>query len=306
MARRALHFRFRIIAEFVLVLAACVLAASAAPLRVVASTNDLAAVAREVGGDQISIEILCRPDQDPHSFEILPRQVMLVQRANVYLKIGVGLDSWADDLVRSAGNSRLIVVDCSEGVEIIRRASEGDKGEANVHPAGNPHYGLGPENLFRIAENIRRALVLADTGRKDLFTTGYTAFTMRLDSSLAKWRKTLAPCRGTGIVSTHAEWDYFARDFGLRITGIVSPIPDAEPTPAHLAHLEGAIRAAGACVFLKEPFASDRIPHVLARDTGIPIITVPPSVGAMPQSTDVWSHFDFLVGELAAHCRGAR
>jgi zinc/manganese transport system substrate-binding protein len=276
----------------------------AATLRVVASTGDLAAVAREVGGDQISIEFICRPDQDPHSFEILPRQVLLVQQADVYLKVGVGLDLWTNDLIRSAGNAQLIVADCSEGIEIIEHAAANNEGESHVHPAGNPHYNLGPENLRRVAQTIRDALMRADSGRTELFLSGYSAFIARLDSSLAAWRETLVPCRETGIVSTHAEWDYFARDFGLKITGIVSPVPDAEPTPAHLAQLEQAIRATGRCVFLKEPFASDRIPQVLARDTGIPVITVPPAVGAMLPSTDVWSHFGFIVRELAAHCGG--
>ena len=278
----------------------------AEPLRVVASTSDLAAVAREIAGPAVQIDVICRPDQDPHSFDILPRQVVLVQRADVYLKVGVALDPWADDLIRSADNPRLGVVDCSREIEIIGGAPGEDEAEEHTHPAGNPHYWLGPANLPQIARNIRDGLLRADPAASERWTASYEAFAARADSALQNWREILAPCRGTGIVTTHASWDYFARDFGLRVAGVVSHVPDAEPSPAHLARLEEIIRAGGARVFLKEPFTSGRVAQVLARDTGIQVMAAPPSVGALPQCTDVWSHFDYLARELAAHCRGSR
>jgi len=277
----------------------------AEPLRVVASTSDLAAVARELVEPSVRMDVICRPDQDPHSFDILPRQVMLVKQADVYLKVGVALDPWADDLIRAAENPRLVVVDCSRNIEIIGATAE-DEAEEHTHPAGNPHYWLGPANLARMAENIRDGLLRADSAEADGLTASYETFAARADSALAHWRETLAPCRGVGIVTAHAGWDYFARDFGLRVAGVVSHVPDAEPSPAHLAQLEEIIRAGGAGVFLREPFTSDRIPRVLARDTGIQVMTAPPSVGAIPQSTDVWSHFDYLARELAARCGGSR
>ena len=274
----------------------------AEPLRIVASTSDLAAVAREMVGPSVQVDVICRPDQDPHSFDILPRQVMLVKQADVYLKVGVALDPWADDLIRAAENPRLVVIDCSHGIEIIRDAPGADETGEHTHPAGNPHYWLGPANLARIAGNIRDGLLLADPAASAQLTESCETLAARADSALARWREILAPCRGSGIVTAHASWDYFARDFGLRVAGVVSRVPDAEPSPAHLARLEEIIRGGGAGVFLKEPFTSDRIPWVLARDTGIQVMAAPSSVGAMPQSTDVWSHFEYLARELAARC----
>jgi ABC-type Zn uptake system ZnuABC Zn-binding protein ZnuA len=290
-----------------LILSGCLLAASvtAAPLHIVASINDLAAVAREIAGPSARIDIICRPDQDPHSVDVPPRDLGLVRQADVYFKVGVALDPWADDLIRAAHNPRLVVVDCSRGIEILGVSGE-DEAEKRTHPEGNPHYWLGPSNLVRIAANIRDGLMRADSMAAPQVAKSFELFAARADSAFAHWREMLAPCRGTGIVTEHPAWDYFARDFGLRVAGVVSAVPDAEPTPAHLARLEEIIRAGGARVFLKEPFASERIPQVLARDTGIQVMTAPPSVGAIPESRDLWSHFDYLVRELAARCGSSR
>jgi zinc transport system substrate-binding protein len=296
--------------RLILILLWCLLAASAMaePVHIVASINDLAAVAREIAGSDAQIDVICRPDQNPHSFEILPRQVMLVQQADVYLKVGVALDPWADQLIRAAGNPHLIVVDCSRGIAILHDKPGADEAEADArtHPEGNPHYWLGPANLPVIAENIRDGLVRADSADAERFTQSLDVFAARVDSALSHWREVLAPCKGTGIITGHPEWDYFARDFDLRVAGVVSYVPDAEPSPARLAQLEETIRSGAARVFFQEPLASDRIPKVLARDTGIELMVVPPSVGAIPQSTDVWSQFDYLARELAQRCGPSR
>lgn len=273
----------------------------AEPVRVVASTTDLGAVAREVGGELVTVEALCRGDQDPHDFEILPSQVMTVEHADVYLEVGLALDPWADRLIQSAGNTRLIVEDCSHGILVI----DGQTHEG-PHPLGNPHYWLGPSSLSMVAENIRAALSKADPANAEAYHAGYTIFVARLDSALAHWRALLAPCQGWGLVSSHPCWDYFARDFGLEIVGTVSRIPDAEPSPVDLAKLEQAIRSRRRVIFLREPFTSDRFPNVLARDTEILVLVAPSSVGAFPQTPDLWTQFDYLISQLSTQCQKVR
>jgi zinc/manganese transport system substrate-binding protein len=272
-----------------------------AQLSVVASTPDLAAVAREVGGDLVRVEALCRGDQDPHDFEVLPSQVMQVQRADVYLKAGLALDLWADKLISSAGNGRLQVSDCSRGIAVI-----GAGVQDGPHPLGNPHYWLGPSNDTIVARTVERALQQADPSHAGEYAQKANYFVGRLDSALTHWRGVLAPCSGWGIVSSHPSWDYFARDFGLEIVGTVSRVPDAEPSPLELATLESAIRGRGKAVFLREPFTSARFPDVLARDTRIPVLDAPSSVGASAQAPDLWSQFEFLTAQIAMQCQTSR
>jgi ABC-type Zn uptake system ZnuABC Zn-binding protein ZnuA len=268
-----------------------------APLQVVASTSDLAAVAREIGGEDIRVEVLCRADQDPHEFELVPKQVIAVQSAAVYLKVGVALDLWADGLIKSANNSRLVVADCSKNLDIIGAPKIAKDKLSDAHPFGNPHYWLAPSNLPRIAQNIRDAFLRADPAHADLYKQRCTRFTARADSAFAQWKELLAPCRGKAIYALHPAWDYFAQDFDLLAAGVVSPIPDVEPSPSELVRLETKIRATGG-LFLREPYGSDRLPALLNRDTGIPVITVPTSAG----ETDVWTFFESLTRTIAGKC----
>jgi zinc/manganese transport system substrate-binding protein len=270
----------------------------AAPLRVVASTTDLAAIAREIGGDRIIVQSLCRADQDPHEFEILLSQATVVQQADVCLKVGLALDVWADKLLATTAFSHTIIVDCSQGVAVIG----GEAGKDSPHPLGNPHYWLGPTNLPLIAANIRDALMRADSAHAAEFQEHYDTFAARADSAFQMWKEKLSACRSVGLVSTHSSWDYFARDFGLTIIGVVHRIPDVEPSPADFAHLEDLIRRHGHAVFLKEPFVPERIPTVLARDTGLHMLMAPSSVGTNG-AQDVWSFFDHLVRDLSAACK---
>ena len=276
-------------------------AALAGPLNVAASTTDVAAVAREVGGDLVSVQYLCRGDQDPHDFEVLPSQVMVVQSANVYLKAGLALDLWSDKLIQSAGNANLIVADCSKGIAVIGAATH-----EGPHPLGNPHYWLGPANDSIVAANIRDAFSLADPSHSGRYAENCSVFIMRLDSAITRWRATLAPCSGWGIACSHPSWDYFARDFGMELVGSVSRIPDAEPSPVDLATLEAKIRSRGRVIFLREPFTSDRYSSVLHKDTGIPVLLAPSSVGAVPEAPTLWTFFDYLTAEIAGQCQPSR
>src|SRR6266511_5188432 len=101
----------------VLMLAVAALAAPAptqAKLRVAASTNDLASIAASVGGDQVEVFAIARPSADPHRVEALPSYMVKVSRARVYLKVGLGLDQWAQAIVDGSRNASVQIVDCSQ------------------------------------------------------------------------------------------------------------------------------------------------------------------------------------------------
>ncbi len=274
-------------------------------LKVVASTTDLAAIAREVGGEHVSVTTLCRADQDPHQFEILAQHVLAVRHADVYLKVGAGLDFWTDEILSAADNSGLTVVDCSQGIRLLQDAGEKHehaRGDHPAHEAGNPHYWTGPSNVPAMARNVAEGFERANPANAPRYATNFAAFEQRFDSAFASWRQTLSPCRGVGIVTYHRSWDYFARDFGLTIVGTIEPQPGVEPTPMGLALLERDIKTRDARVLLLEPFSSSRIAALLARDTGIAVVQASPSVGGDGSSAAIINHFQTLVHEIQTRC----
>jgi zinc/manganese transport system substrate-binding protein len=284
------------------VLAVCT-HAEAEPLKVVASTPDLAAIAREVGGGFVEVQSLCPANQDPHSFEILPQHVIAVRHADVYLKVGAGLDYWSEDLLQSTENAHRIVADCSHGIPLIHDAEEPEHQHGHdEHALGNPHYWLAPSNIAVIALNISAALGEADPAHADEYRHNLESFSAKFDSARVKWRMVMEPCHGERMVTYHRAWDYFAREYQLEIIGTVEPQPGAEPSPTDLALLETRIRTEHARLLLLEPFESDRYARLLEHDTGIAVVNVAPSVGGTPETNTIISWFDFLTREIGAHC----
>ena len=138
-------------------------ATATAKITVAASNNDLASIAASVGGDQVETFAIGRPNADAHRVEVLPSYMVKVSRAHIYLKVSLGLDQWADQIIDGSRNDKLVVVDCSANVNILEKptgnvnASMGD-----IHPNGNPHYWLDPRNGGVIAQTVATALSKVD------------------------------------------------------------------------------------------------------------------------------------------------
>ena len=267
-------------------------------LHIVSSTTDLAAIAQEIGGSQIEVSSLCSAGREPHSIEVLPSYMVKIQQADLYLKVGLNLDRWADELISGSDNSKILVIDCSEG--IIPLLDKADAEHGHQHEKGNPHYWLAPSNLSQIAANIHRGFCQADPQHTDFYTERLNTFKSKLDSAFAQWKSTLAPFKDAAVLTYHESWPYFARDFDLQIAGIIESKPGVAPSPSHLAILEELIRKKNVRVILKEPFYSDPTASLLNRDTGIKILNIPASVGGVPESTDIFTHFDYLTTQLAS------
>ena len=124
---------------FVLLAGLALPGAASAKLRVAASINDLASIASSVGGNQVEVFSIARPKSDVHRVEILPSYMVKVSRAQLYLKVGLGLDQWADGIIDGSRNSRLKVIDCSEDVSVLEKKAKVDASMGDVHPFGNPH-----------------------------------------------------------------------------------------------------------------------------------------------------------------------
>ena len=141
------------------VLALLVLSDASAKVRVVASIPDLASIAATVGGDGVEASSIARGGSDAHRVEVLPSYMVRVSRADLFLKVGLGLDLWADQIVDGSHNARVTIVDCSRDIEPLERpAGRVDARMGDVHPDGNPHYWLDPRNGGVVARTIAEAL----------------------------------------------------------------------------------------------------------------------------------------------------
>jgi zinc/manganese transport system substrate-binding protein len=307
--------------RIVLPLTACVLAlvaftpepAAAGKLYVITTTSDIAAIAREVGGDKVEVESLALGTQDPHFVDPKPSFIVKLNRADLYIKRGLDIEvGWAPVLEKGARNANVLYggngyVDASAGVAPLEiPAGVLSRALGDVHPYGNPHYQLDPANGKIIAGNIVEGLARVDAADRAYFEERLAEFSRRLDEKLAGWLQALGPYRGAKIVTYHKSWDYFAQRFGLDIIGTMEPKPGVAPSPAHLAQLITLMQAQHCTLLIKEPFYPENLTRVVAEKTGATVLVLPESPGGVPGTDDYFSFIDYIVKQVATALAGAK
>ena len=291
---------------FSLILTTLLLAASAqAKLNVVATTADLGAIAREIGGDAITLTTLAKPTEDPHFVDAKPSFIVKLNRADVVIEGGAELEiGWLPALLDQSRNEKLAAgapghVICSKGVPLMDVPATLDRSRGDIHAAGNPHYLIAPSNAKIVAQNIAEALAEVDAKNAETYRANLKKFTAALDAKMAEWQQTLAPFAGASIVAYHDSWPYFARDFGFKIDLFLEPKPGIPPTPAHLAEVIFKMKSEKARVIIVDPYLNRRTAETVARDTGAAVVDVTQFPGGLKGTDGGYIQLeDYLVNTL--------
>jgi ABC-type Zn uptake system ZnuABC Zn-binding protein ZnuA len=281
-------------------------APAAATVRVVTTTTDLAAIVREVGGERVEVTSIAGGSQDPHFVDAKPSFLVKLQRADLFVQVGLELEAgWAPNLLANSRNARIQpggpgFVDASEGIERLQIPSVVDRSQGDIHPHGNPHYWLDPANGSRMAANIAAGLARVDPERAADYEAGRSAFVARLDAALARWAERARPLAGLPVVAYHNSWPYLERRFGFRVVGFVEPKPGIPPSGRYVAELAEAMKRDGVSLILMSTFYDQKTAALVARLSGAEVVTLANSVGGLPEATDYLALFDADLGRLLA------
>ena len=283
-----------------------------AGLKVVTTTEDLASLTREVGGDKISVESIAKGYQDPHFVEAKPSFILKLHSADLLVVVGRDLEiGWLPPLLQQSRNAKVQVgaagyLDASITVKILDiPQGQVTRAMGDVHPYGNPHYWLDPGNGRRMAQAIQLKLAELQPADTAYFAQRFADFDKRLADAEKRWDASLAPFKGTKIVTYHRSWPNFAERFGLEVAGYVEPKPGIPPSPQHTLGLMAEMRKAGIKVILVEPYFDLKTPQSVARETGAKVVVMSPSVGGEKEITDYIHLFDYDVNLLLAALKGA-
>jgi zinc/manganese transport system substrate-binding protein len=288
-------------------LAAGVLGANpaAAALTVVTTTPDLAAIATEVGGDKVTVTSLAKGYLDPHFVEAKPSFVLLLNKAQLLIVVGKELEiGWLPPLVTQSRNPRIQpgaegYLDASQGARILDLPTGAvTRAMGDVHPEGNPHYWLDPENGGRIARLIAAKLSQLDAANAAAYKQREEDFERRLAAAVQRWKGQLASYKGLEVVTYHRSWTNFADAFGLNVIGFVEPKPGIPPTPQHTLDVINAMKARKVKLILVEPYFDLKTPNSIASNTGGKVLVMTPSVGGVPEAGDYFKLFDYDVALL--------
>ena len=271
-----------------------------AEIKVVATTQDLESIAREVGGDKISVESLAKGYQDPHLVEAKPTFIIKLHSADLLIVVGRELEiGWLPPLINQARNPRIQpngdrYLDASQTAKILEiPTGQITRAMGDVHPSGNPHYWLGPDNGRRIAQLIQKKLSEISPADAGYFAQRYADFDRRLAEAEKRWQAAMAPYKGVKVVSYHRSWPNFTEAFGLDVIGYVEPKPGIPPSPSHTLELMQEMKRQNVKLIIMEPYFDRKTPDAIARETGAQVMVLAPSVGGEKAVTDYFKLFDY-------------
>ena len=277
-------------------------ASAQSKLTVVATTEDLASLAREVGGDHVNVEAIARGYQDPHFVEAKPSFILKLQKADLLIVDGRELEiGWLPPLIQQSRNAKVQVgangyLDASQNVKILDiPTGQITRAMGDVHPLGNPHYWMDPENGRLIAREVADKLTQFRPGDRAYFEQRLADFNRRLTEAESRWYADMAPYKGTKVVTYHRSFPNFAERFGLEIVGYVEPRPGIPPSPAHTLDLIQEMKRLNIKLVLVEPYFDLKTPEAIGRATGAQVLVMPPSVGGVKEATDYLALFDYNI-----------
>jgi zinc/manganese transport system substrate-binding protein len=293
----------RILITFLLLASLPVMAAN--KLNIITATSDLASLTQEVGGDRVQVESIAKGYQDPHFVEAKPSFLLKLRRADLLITVGLELEiGWLPPLVTQSGNPKIQpgsggYLDASQFAEVMEiPAGQVTRAMGDVHPLGNPHYWMDPDNGRRVAKGIATKLGQMQPADAQYFMQRFDDFSKRLADAEERWEEQMKPLRGLKVVTYHRSFPNLAKHFGLNVIGYVEPRPGIPPTPGHTIEVMQTMRREGAKLILVEPYFDLKTPDSIARETGGKVLVLPPSVGGVPQATDYFKLFDYDVNLL--------
>src|SRR5437867_7370635 len=254
-------------------------------LTVITTTEDLASIAREVGGDRVVVESISRGYQDPHFVEAKPSFILKLHAADLLVVVGRELEiGWLPPLIQQSRNAKVQpgadgYLDASLTVKILEiPTGQITRAMGDVHPLGNPHYWLDPGNGRLIAKAIAGKLAQLSPADAAYFDGRYADFAKRLAEAEKQWDVMMAPYKGMKIVTYHRSWPNFADRFGLDVIGYVEPRPGIPPSPSHTIDLIAEMKRSAVKIMLVEPYFDIKTPDSIARETGAKVLVLAPSV----------------------------
>jgi zinc/manganese transport system substrate-binding protein len=281
------------------------LAAAQGKLNVIATTEDLASIGREIAGDRANVESIARGYQDPHFVEAKPSFILRLQRADLLVLVGRELETgWLPPLIQQSRNAKIQpgatgYLDASLQARILDiPQGQITRAMGDVHPLGNPHYWLDPENGKVIARAIAGKLSQLRPNDAAYFSQRLGDFSSRIDQAGKRWLAALAPYKGIKVVTYHRSYTNFADRFGLDVIGYVEPRPGIPPSPSHTLDLIQEMKRQQIKVILMEPYFDRRTPNSIASQTGAQVLVMPPSVGGEKTIVDYFKLFDYDIGLL--------
>lgn len=275
-----------------------------AALNILACEPEWAALAQEIGGDQVKTSSATSALQDPHRIEARPSLIARTRNADLLVCTGMELEiGWLSILLQQSGNAKIAAgqpgnFEAGRFVTPLDVPVRVDRSEGDVHPGGNPHIQTDPRNIGRVAEALARRMAETDPANASLYQSRYKDFAQRWMAATARWEQQGAPLKGVAVVEHHKNLDYLLGWLGMREVGTLEPKPGIEPSAAHLQGLLAQLQRQPARMIVRAAYQDARASEWLAGQAKIPAVLLPFTVGGSDRAKDLFGLFDDTLARL--------
>ena len=277
-----------------------------AALRVLATTSDWGALATELGGDKVNVYTATSALQDVHQVDAKPSLVARARTADLVVANGAELEiGWLPVLLRESGNAKVQpgapgYFEATSAVRLIDVPTRVDRSMGDIHPLGNPHIQLDPRNVAAVAKALTARLVAIDAANAAHYQSRGADFQARWLQAMARWDSQAAPLKGAPVVVIHRDQAYLAGWLQLDQVAAIEPKPGVPPSAGYLAELVVRLGADPPRMILRNAYNDPKAADWLAKKIGVPVVTLPFSVGGTPEAKDLFGLFDDTLRRLLA------
>jgi len=239
-------------------------------LQVVTTLFPLYDFAKNIGQDKIRVTLLLPPGVEAHSFEPKPADVILINQADIFIYTGEFMEPWAEDIVKSITNKNLLVVNASNGINLIPAVFHDSYESAR---SIDPHIWLDFDNARMMVNSIMKAFTEKDPENKSFYEENAKEYNQQLADLDDDYKSALSLCKSKEIVyAGHYAFGYLAKRYGLKYLAAQGVSPDAEPTANDLINLVNQIKEDNIKYIFYEELSSPKIAETLSNETGTKLL----------------------------------
>jgi ABC-type Zn uptake system ZnuABC Zn-binding protein ZnuA len=256
------------------------------PFNIVVTIPVLKDLTEQVGGSHVRVTSLLSGYENEHTYSPKPSDLVAVRKARLLFEIGIGLEVWVSSLVKNAGSASLRVVTTSKGIALLRDrpSREGELLAAEEEERGNPHVWMDPENATTMMRHITEALIQVDQAHATEYRSNQASYLRKLDQLRGELSDRIKRLADRRFIAHHPAWPYFARRFGFQIVGTIQPQSGSEPSALHLHGLIATMKKDRIKVVVSEIQLSQKIPELLAKETGARLVVLTTLPGGLPHT----------------------
>ncbi len=231
-------------------------------LTILTTIPPLYSFTKNIVGDIADVDNLLPNGAEPHDYSFGPSDIKKVSTAQIIIKNGLGLETWLDKLLVSAGENAanqgrdLFVVDASSGADVIN---------------GDPHIWLSPARAVSQIKNIRDVLIRVDSENADAYSRNTASYINRLQALHNEIINETGKFKSKEFVAFHSAFQYFADDYGLVQAAGIKEFPGIESSPSEIVRVIDIIREKDIKAIFSEPGSSHKIVNSLADDLGLKV-----------------------------------